>query len=131
MVQWSGSGDYSSLLLTLLELFTGLGLDSSMNIYYYSTVLFTMLYITFLGLASLIIGSLYLLITFTHFPRPFQPPPLTTTNLFSVFVSLVFFLFHIWVGSYSICFSLTFYLAYCHRGSTMLLQMARFTAFNS
>ena len=61
------------------------------NFQLYNTVVLTpvtMVYITFPELTYLITGSLYLLTTFSHFPHP-NPPPLATTNLFSVSMSSV------------------------------------------
>ena len=64
------------------------------NFQVYNTVavtIVTMLYITFPELTYLVTGSLYLLITCTHFPHP-NPSPLAATNLFFVSISSFFLL---------------------------------------
>ena len=68
----------------------------------------TMLYIPSPRLTHFIMGSLYLLIPFTHFSHfHCQSRPLETTNMSSASTSLAFvlFRFHISIGLHSICFS--------------------------
>ena len=57
----------------------------------------TMLYFTSPWLIYFITGILYLLPPFTHFTHPPPLSPLTTTNLFSLSMSLVFCLFVIYI----------------------------------
>ena len=78
-----------------------------------------MLYITSLYLIYFIPGNLYLLIPFPYLLLSPPLSPLVTTNLFSVSMSLVSFCyihsfvlvfrFHIYVKTYSVYFSLTYF----------------------
>lgn len=81
----------------------------------------TMLYIAFPGLIYLTTRSLYLLTTFSHFSHS-PSPPLTTTNLFCVSMSLVFLdstykwdkrvSLYVWLISVSIISSCYFWCCY-------------------
>ena len=70
----------------------------------------TMWYITTPWLIYFITGGLYLLSSITHFAQP-QTPTLATNKLFSFSMGLIFCLFFsfIYVRSYSICLSLTYF----------------------